>query len=50
MVGVLISSQENEKKKIVADFHVLGIFIAKKQDLREKKSICDAPLRGKTME
>jgi hypothetical protein len=31
-------------KKIIADFHVLGLFIAKKQDLIEKKSGCHAPL------
>jgi hypothetical protein len=32
-------------KKIIADFHVLGLFIAKKHDLSEKKfSVCHAPL------
>jgi hypothetical protein len=32
-------------KKIIADFHVLGLFMAKKHDLREKKnSVCHAPL------
>jgi hypothetical protein len=33
-------------KKIIADFHVLGIFMAKKHDLR-KKSACHAPLNAK---
>jgi hypothetical protein len=33
------------KKKIIADFHVLGLFMAKKHDLSEKKiSVCHAPL------
>jgi hypothetical protein len=32
-------------KKIIADFHVLGLFMAKKHDLSEKKiSVCHAPL------
>jgi hypothetical protein len=32
-------------KKIIADFHVLGLFMTKKHDLREKKiSVCHAPL------
>jgi hypothetical protein len=31
-------------KKIIANFHVLGLFIAKKHDLSEKKnSVCTAP-------
>jgi hypothetical protein len=30
-------------KKIIADFHVLGLFMAKKHDLSEKKmSVCHA--------
>jgi hypothetical protein len=33
------------KKKIIADFHVLALFMAKKQDLSEKKkSVCHEPL------
>jgi hypothetical protein len=33
------------KKKNIADFHVLGLFMAKKHDLNEKKiSVCHAPL------
>jgi hypothetical protein len=33
------------KKKIIADFHVLGLFMAKKHDLSEKKfSVRHAPL------
>jgi hypothetical protein len=32
-------------KKIIADFHVLGLFMAKKHDLSDKKiSVCHAPL------
>jgi hypothetical protein len=32
-------------KKIIADLHVLGLFMAKKHDLSEKKiSVCHAPL------
>jgi hypothetical protein len=32
-------------KKIIADFHVLGLFMTKKHDLSEKKiSVCRAPL------
>jgi hypothetical protein len=41
---VLVSWWE-KWKKIIADFHVLGIFMAKKHDLSEKKfSVCHAPL------
>jgi hypothetical protein len=33
------------KKKFFADFHILGLFIAKKHDLSEKNvSVCHAPL------
>jgi hypothetical protein len=33
------------KKKIIADFHVLGLFMAKKHDLSDKKiSVSHAPL------
>jgi hypothetical protein len=32
-------------KKIIADFHVLGLFMAKKHDLSDKKiSVCHVPL------
>jgi hypothetical protein len=32
-------------KKIIADFHVLGLFMAKKHDLSDKKfSVCHEPL------
>jgi hypothetical protein len=31
-------------KKIIADFHVLGLFMDKKHDLSKKKSVCHAPL------
>jgi hypothetical protein len=32
-------------KKKIADFHVLGLFMAKKHDLSDKKnSVCHAPL------
>jgi hypothetical protein len=32
-------------KKIIADFHVLGLFMAKKHDLSDKNfSVCHAPL------
>jgi hypothetical protein len=31
-------------KKTIADFHVLGLFLAKKHDLSKKNSICHAPL------
>jgi hypothetical protein len=32
-------------KKIIADFHVLGLFMAKKHDLSDKKfPFCHAPL------
>jgi hypothetical protein len=36
----------SRKMKIfIADFHVLGLFMAKKHDLSEKKfSVCHAPL------
>jgi hypothetical protein len=34
-----------EKMKIfTADFHVLGLFMAKKHDLSKKKSVCHVPL------
>jgi hypothetical protein len=36
MREVLVSSRE-KLKKIIADFHVLGLFMAKKHDLSEKK-------------
>jgi hypothetical protein len=29
-------------KKNIADFHVLGLFIAKKRDLSEKNAVCHA--------
>jgi hypothetical protein len=33
------------KKKIIADFHVLELLMAKKHDLSDKKiSVCHAPL------
>jgi hypothetical protein len=33
------------KKKIIADFYVLGLFMAKKHDLSDKNfSVCHAPL------
>jgi hypothetical protein len=43
-----VSSENKSKtgkiKKIIADFHVLELFIAKKHDLSEKKnSVCHAP-------
>jgi hypothetical protein len=32
-------------KKIIADFHVLGLFMTKKHDVSDKKfSVCHAPL------
>jgi hypothetical protein len=32
-------------KKIIADFHVLGLFMVKKHDLSDKNvSVCHAPL------
>jgi hypothetical protein len=37
-----------KNKKKIADFHVLGLFIAKKHDLSEKKSVCHAPFRCDT--
>jgi hypothetical protein len=44
MREVLDSCRKN-KKKIIADFNVLGLFIAKKHDLSEKKiSACHAPV------
>jgi hypothetical protein len=44
MREVLISCRE-KWKKFIADFHVLGLFMAKKHDLSEKKfSVCHAPL------
>jgi hypothetical protein len=37
--------ESRKMKKIIADFHVLGLFMAKKHDLSEKKiSVCHAPL------
>jgi hypothetical protein len=43
MREVLVSCQE-KLKKIIADFHVLGLFIGKKHYLSEKKfSVCHAP-------
>jgi hypothetical protein len=37
--------QHNLKKFFIADFHVLGLFMAKKHDLSEKKfSVCHAPV------
>jgi hypothetical protein len=40
MREVLVSCRE----KFIADFHVLGRFMAKKHDLSEKKiSVCHAP-------
>jgi hypothetical protein len=39
---VLVS---RKMKKIIADFHVLGLFMAKKHDMSEKPiSVCHAPL------
>jgi hypothetical protein len=33
------------KKKIIADFHVLGLFMPKNYDMSDKKnSVCHAPL------
>jgi hypothetical protein len=44
MREVLVSWWEKLKKNI-ADFHVLGLFMAKKHDLSDKKiSVCHAPL------
>jgi hypothetical protein len=44
MREVLVSCRE-KLKKIIADFHVLGLFMAKKHDLSDKKiSVCHAPL------
>jgi hypothetical protein len=44
MREVLVSCRE-KLKKIITDFHVLGLFIAKKHDLGEKNfSVCHAPL------
>jgi hypothetical protein len=35
-------------KFFISDFHVLGLFMAKKHDLGEKKkSVCYAPLNAK---
>jgi hypothetical protein len=43
MREVLVSCQE-KLKNFIADFHVLGLFMAKKHDLSEKKiSVCHAP-------
>jgi hypothetical protein len=43
MREVLVSCQE-KLKKIIADFHVLGLFMAKKHDLSEINfSVCHAP-------
>jgi hypothetical protein len=44
MREVLVSWWE-KWKKIIADFHVLGLFMAKKHDLSDKFfSVCHAPL------
>jgi hypothetical protein len=50
MREVLISYRE-KWKKIIADFHVLGLFMAKKHDLSEKIfSVCHAPLRAYSLQ
>jgi hypothetical protein len=39
------STCQEKWKKIIADFHGLGLFMAKKHDLSEKKiPVCHAPL------
>jgi hypothetical protein len=44
MREVLVSCRE-KCKFFIADFHVLGLFMAEKHDLSEKKiSVCHAPL------
>jgi hypothetical protein len=44
MREVLVSCRE-KWKFFIADFHVLGLLMAKKHDLSEKKfSVCHAPL------
>jgi hypothetical protein len=44
MSEVLVSCRE-KWKFFIADFHVLGLFVAKKHDLSEKNiSVCHAPL------
>jgi hypothetical protein len=38
-------SDEKNKKKIIADFHILGLLMTKKHDLSDKKHpVCHAPL------
>jgi hypothetical protein len=44
MREVLVSCRE-KLKIFIADFHILGLFMAEKHDLSEKKfSVCHAPL------
>jgi hypothetical protein len=44
MREVLVSCRE-KRKNFIANFHVLGLFMAKKHDLSDKKfSVCHAPL------
>jgi hypothetical protein len=44
MRELLVSCREKWKKKIIAEFHVLGPFMAKKHDLSEFFfSVCQAP-------
>jgi hypothetical protein len=39
------SVEKNEIKKIISDFHVLGLFLVEKHDLSVKtNSVCHAPL------
>jgi hypothetical protein len=43
--GSSIGLVSRKMKKNIADFHVLGLFMTKKQDLSEKKfSVCHVPL------
>jgi hypothetical protein len=37
----------SKKMEKIADFHVLGIFLAKKYDLSKNNSVCHAPLNAK---
>jgi hypothetical protein len=42
--GIIGLVSRKMKKKIIADFHVLGLFMTKKHDLSSKKiSVCHAP-------
>jgi hypothetical protein len=41
----ILGFESRKIKKIIADFHVLGLFMSKKHDLSEKtNSVCHAPL------